>query len=370
MPRKLDAASLIFGTALGAIALGTVAIISTKRHRGGTRLPSTQKPIGSLFAVGGDNSALFEPRTGSFIAIRDAREKGANRAASAKEVSLFLERRRKTIAHLLSDSSGPAPGGLGAGISFGTPLLHFNDYTAVYFYDVAPPSIGPQPNAQLLYMTSSNTASKGCEALLSFFADEQYDCVFRIWDWAHPDVPGGGKFVKSYTYTELADYLIPYRVALSSGKELDSVCVYIVNLTRRLDANSFQNEVYLHNHSSGTRDLMWSYAFEWPTKMTDGPFFWGPIFETFPDPGAQYALGAPLGFDQTLVVQDGIQYQLTDRNSSMTIPVGNGLSEIYRSQTSNSGLICSVSQGSQLEFLPTHRTSLNRPSTFMTHPRR
>jgi hypothetical protein len=118
------------------------------------------------------------------------------------------------------------------------------------------------------------------------------------------------------------------------------VCVYIANVTRRTGASTFQNEVYLQNHATGTRDLMWSYPFDWPDKATSELFWWGPIFETFPDPGAAYALTNPVGFDRTVVVQDGLAYTLTDQNSAMSLPAGNGLQEIYRSVGTNSGLVC------------------------------
>src|SRR6266403_2036138 len=100
---------------------------------------------------------------------------------------------------------------------------------------------------------------------------------------------------------------------------LETVCVHIVNVTRRTNGNSFQNEVYLHNHTTGMRDLVWSYAFDWPDKNATEAFWWGPIFETFPDPGAQYSLANPLGFDKTLVVQDGVEYQIVDQDSTMTM---------------------------------------------------
>ena len=287
---------------------------------------------------------------------------------SQRVKSLYLRKSvGRTFLPLRSASSTPPPpGGFGAGVSFGQSLLNFKDETAVYFYNVAPASIGPQPHADLIYMTSSNTASKGCEALLSFFADAQYDCAFSIWDWAHPEVDGGGKFVKSYSYAELTDYLIPYQFPLESGTELNTLCVYIANVTRKLSSGSYQNEIYLYNHMSGTRDLMWSFGFDWPTKATDDPFWWGPIFETFPDPGAQYALASPLGFDQTIIVQDGVQYQMTDQDSTMTMPSGNGLAEVYRSQSANSGLVCSVSQTPSNEAVTAHRT-LKRPLSFTSH---
>ena len=229
--------------------------------------------VSNLLKGRAGSEVLYEPRTKSFTPVRDARDGGQSRAAPRREIDLFLEHRERRRQRSSSRLAAvPPPGGLGAGVSYGDEFLHFQNYTAVYFYLVAPPTIGLQSKADLLYMTSSNSASKGCEALLSFFTDEQDRCAFRIWDWAHPDVAGGGKFVRNYVYEEMQPYLIPYRFALQTGTELDTVCIYIANITRCTGATSFQNEVYLLNHLTGTRDLMWSYQFDWADKPTSDSF--------------------------------------------------------------------------------------------------
>jgi len=328
------------GAIIGFIAGAIVTTFTSKRKQREFR--TAAHTVEQLVQSRGESQTLYEPQTRSYVPVRDRRTGFENVPPSKEEIESFLARRRRLRAEgLKSEAEWPPPGGLGAGVAMLDPLLHFQNYTAVYFYLVAPPTIGPQARADLLYMTSSNTASKGCEALLSFFNTEQFNCVFRIWDWAHPDMPGGGKFVLGLDYRQLSEYLIPYQFVLDSGAELDTVCVYIVNVTRRTNGNAFQNEVYLHNHASGTRDLVWSYAFDWPDITATKPFWWGPIFETFPDPGSpQYQLSNPVGFDNAVVVQDGIQYQLTNENSTMTQPTANGLREIYTSANSNSGLVC------------------------------
>lgn len=364
MWRRFDRTSFLFGTVVGALGTSAAKAVAGNKQKSAAPRRVRAKAVNLPLTTAGDPPTLFEPRIASYAPVRDRRTFGGNHAAPAGEIALFRDRRRHRLATIDRPSIPPPPGGLGAGVTFGQALLHFTEETGVYFYNLAPVSIGSQPNAQLIYMTSSNTASKGCEALLSFFSDQQYDCAFRIWDWAHPDMPDGGKFVKNYTYAELTDYLIPYRLPLDSGGELDTVCVYIANITRRLPTGAYQNEVYLHNHVTGTRDQMWSFRFDWPTKATDQSFWWGPIFETFPDPGAQYALGSPLGFDQTVIVQDGVQYQLTNQDSTMTLPVGNGLSEVYRSQDSNSGLVCSAPRTISNFAHPVRRVHLQRPASF------
>jgi hypothetical protein len=307
--------------------------------KGRTKVPTQY--VSDLLKGSSGKQVLYEPMTRSFVPVRDARNLGGSHVVPRREIDLFLQHSEQRRARSTTRSVGvPPPGGLGAGVSYLDELLHFQNYTAVYFYLVAPPTIGLQSKAQLLYMTSSNTASKGCEALLSFFTDEQDRCAFRIWDWAHPDVAGGGKFIKNYVYEEIQPYLIPYRFALETGTELDTVCIYIANITRQTKGSAFQNDVYLQNHMTGTRDLIWSYPFDWPDKATSDSFWWGPIFETFPDPGALYALANPVGFDQTTVIQDGAVHTLSDQNSSLSPPANNGLEEIYRSTGTNGGLVC------------------------------
>ena len=58
-------------------------------------------------------------------------------------------------------------------------------------------------NADLIYMTSSNRASKGCEALISYFKDRLYAVAFMIWDWSTAKQNDGTQFVVTMDYDEL-----------------------------------------------------------------------------------------------------------------------------------------------------------------------
>ncbi len=131
----------------------------------------------------------------------------------------------------------PPPGGLGAGVTFDLNNFQFQDSTAVYYYLLAPPNIGGTPAADLLYMTSSDIASKGCEALISFFKDEQYKAVFRIWDWATPAQGGGSHFIVHKPYESLGDYLLPYEIQ-SGGQTLDLNVIYVISATRRVSGDT------------------------------------------------------------------------------------------------------------------------------------
>ena len=289
-----------------------------------------------------DSESLFDPHSGSYIKVRDVTDAMRRQAAAPppqRAVDVFLrhrEQRLGTTSGLREDV--PPPGGLGAGVTFDPNQFKYSDSTAVYYYLLAPPNIGGVPAADLLYMTSSNFAPKGCEALISFFKEEQFKAVFRIWDWATPDQPGGSHFIIHKPYESLGDYLIPYQIQ-TGGQTLDFDALYVISATRRVAGDTWVNEVYLHNHRLGVRDRVWSYQFAWPTKATDKSFWWGPIFETFPD-NADYGTTNLLGFLETLVVQDGVEYQLTDQNSRLVTPGGNGLDLIYRSSGYNTALIC------------------------------
>ncbi len=289
-----------------------------------------------------DSESLFDPSSGSYIKVRDVTDAMTRQAAPAPPqyaVDVFLrhrEQRQAAPSALREDV--PPPGGLGAGVTFDLSQLQYQDSTAVYYYLLAPPNIGGTPAADLLYMTSSDIAPKGCEALISFFKDEQFRAVFRIWDWATPAQAGGSHFIVHRPYDSLGDYLIPYEVQ-TGGQTLDFNAIYVVSATRRVSGDTWVNEVYLHNHRLGVRDRVWSYQFSWPTKPTDTGFWWGPIFETFPD-NADYKTTNLLGFLETLVVQDGRQIQLTDQNSRLVTPSGHGLDLIYRSSGYNASLIC------------------------------
>jgi hypothetical protein len=290
----------------------------------------------------GRENALYDPRIRSFVPTRDARAEMPGEKAPAptkQEIDVFKRHRTTRSERRLNlELTAPPPGGFGAGVSFKDGQLLFKNDTRVHFYLLAPQALGGIHKADLLYMTSSNRAGRGCEALLSFFKEENFNAVFRIWDWAHPDVPGGGKFIKGLAYSELTEYLIPYEVQTGS-QLLRFMTLYIVNSTRRVAGDNWTNEVYLHNRQSGTHDLIWKYDFSWPTQPTDGTFFWGPIFEVFPN-DADYSGSNLIGFDQTLLVQDGYEEQLIDQNSALIPPPDNGLTVMYRTRDTNSGLIC------------------------------
>lgn len=291
---------------------------------------------------------LFDPRLRSRVAVRDmtaALRGSSTRPPSDAEVAIFRKHRQHfavddaaTLALRTRRIDPPPPGGLGAGVAFKPGQLLFQQATAAYYYLLAPREIGGTPQAELLYMTSSNRAARGCEALLSYFGSEQFRAVFRIWDWSTPKQANGSQFVLDLDYDALKEYLIPYELRIGSHTRTFNT-VYVISSTERTSGDTWRNDVYLHNHARGVRDRVWTHTFEWPSQSTDDPYWWGPIFETFPET-TNFGATNLLGYLDTLLVQDGMQYQLTDANSQVVIPTGNGLNVVYRSQGTNAALVC------------------------------
>jgi hypothetical protein len=231
------------------------------------------------------------------------------------------------------------PGGLGAGVVFKDGQLLFSNATAAFYYLIFPKQIQASSTATLLYMTSSNRASKGCEALLHYDRTDEWNGVFRIWDWATPRQPDGSQFIFSKTFDDLAGYRVAYNFPTDEGMRAVET-LYIVSSTSRTGGDNWVNEVFLWNPMEQARDLVHSYDYTWTTKETDGNFFWGPIFETFPPPPEHpdYQPQQYVGFFETLMVQDGYEYQLTNANSELRPPLANGFKVAF--QSGNFSLVC------------------------------
>lgn len=283
-----------------------------------------------------DANILFDPLTQTHIAVQNRiGNVSPNLLPTKYEIGTFGARARRFQERTTTLENVPSPGGFGAGVNFKADQLLFQNSTAIFFYLLIPPSLGGDPTADLLYMTSSNRASKGCEALISFFKERNYRAAFMIWDWSVPPDSEKGQFVVTMDYDQLQPYRIPLSITSNTGHgQIGFDALYIVNSTRRA-GDAWVNEVYLHNHQTGMRDRVWQHSFTWPSEQTDAPFWWGPIFETFPDDAA-YETAPPLGFADALMVQDGATRKLTVADSELKAPA-NGLQLLW--QESNSGLI-------------------------------
>jgi hypothetical protein len=223
--------------------------------------------------------------------------------------------------------SVPAPGGFGGGVRCIGNQWHYQSETRVSYYLLIPPNLGSFPAADLLYMTSSNLAAKGCEALISYAKERNYDAAFMIWDWSVP--PGAnGRFVVTMSYEQTDDYRIAITV---DGRRYEAL--HINSKTTRLDNTYWRNEVTLFNRDRKTPEIKWRRDFKWETPQS-GRFDWGPIFETFPT-NAQYSTAPPLGFTNFVVTLDGVEKKVNNSNSTLTEPTANGFRKLYRREHSS-----------------------------------
>jgi hypothetical protein len=282
-------------------------------------------------------NVLFDPILRSNIAVQDALSGVSSQVApSAFEIQAIASHANPSKEIAASPKNVPPPGGYGAGVNFDPSKLHFRNSTAAFYHLLIPHDLGGNPTADLLYMTSSNRASKGCEALVSFFKDRNYEVAFMIWDWSVEQDKNRSQFVVTMSYDQTSPYRIPLTIQSNTGfGNIGCEVLNITNVTRR-SGNAWVNEVYLHNHATGLRDRVWQHSFQWPTKDTDDLYWWGPIFETFPK-DAFYNTAPALGFTDAMLVQDGVTHKLLPDDSTMKLPSNDGLVVLWK--VDNSGLI-------------------------------
>lgn len=298
-------------------------------------MSSTSKKIALLTRAAG-RLYLYDPRSKRRREISNTPVHGKTLKPSAREIEAITHRQRKRPSLPLVADEWPAPGGLGGGVSFNPNDLLFQRSTSIHFQLLIPQNLGANPTADLLYMTSSNRASKGCEALVSYSQDRQYEAAFMIWDWATAEQPEGGHFVVTKPYSDLDPYKSPLEIVGIGGAPTTTFdSLDIVNVTRN-DGAGWINEVFLYNYQTKLQDRLWTFAYPWPTKAVDENFWWGPIFETFPS-NAQFDSAPPLGFANASMMQDDVECALTTMDSVLTEPVTNGFVTLWKQD--NSGLI-------------------------------
>jgi hypothetical protein len=228
------------------------------------------------------------------------------------EVRGFIHRRtglrQKTdtgsLRHRYSPMT-PAPGGVGAGVYFKESLLGFETSTAIHWRIVAPRFLGGTSDS-LVYITSSNQAAKGPEALVAY--SNRSEAVFRVWDWASDPQADDSRFVFSLPHSAWGSYRIPMQI---DGTIHDTL--HVVNKTHG-SGTSWTNEVFLMNGDTQAFDLIYSHEFFWEPDPQSKFFGWGPIIEPFPpyDFGTTNRIGYA---GAALVADGGVEEILTPQNT-------------------------------------------------------
>lgn len=264
---------------------------------------------------------VYDPRSRSHEPVDDAREEMAEisrqNPTTEEEQEAFYSHRRKLLEESdLSDEqkarseiviqkalnsfdrNPPVPGGVGAGVWYRNGQLLFQRSTALYHYIITPARAGGATNTWL-YLTATNRAAKGVEAFASYYAQE--NPIFKVFDLAKPE---GQHWQLAIPYAQLDKYLLTLDI---DGETFHAL--YVINITRLLSATNWVNEVILHNHQTGNRDMVYSYNYNLASNDQQHWGGWAPIVETFQD---DYGNTNPVGFWESLLVQDGVERQLTE----------------------------------------------------------
>jgi len=246
-------------------------------------------------------------RTHALRNMVDAIRRTERFAPSASETRTFLQHRYQMLGEsLFTLGRFPAARGDGKRVVLKSGTLDFTDSTAIHYYILAPRVLGGT-SSDVLFLTSSNRASKGCEALVSYEGGRE--AVFRIWDWATPPDADDERWVFCLGHKDWGDYELDYPLVGISHKAL-----YVENTTRKLVEGWWANEVSLLNKVTDSLDMVWRFEFPW-SPSGNKHFDWGPFIETS---AADYGETNYVGFAETRMVQDNATWPLTKLNSQIT----------------------------------------------------
>ena len=175
-----------------------------------------------------------------------------------------------------SQSDQPLPpGGVGYGTFYSSDFRSsFGTGTAIQHFIHCPSTPGGNVD-DYLYLTSTNRSSKGVEAFVLYYKQNQLS--FRVFDWAKPD---DQHWQTNLPFTALGDYIFE----LDDGGTAYQ-CLFAANLTYQTDLSQWTNAVFLLNRRQARFDLIYLYSYACTTseQKTGWVGSWAPIVETFQD---------------------------------------------------------------------------------------
>ena len=263
-----------------------------------------------LFTTINGQKHLLNPADGKYYPIEDVREKltAVNAPQTPEELAFrkaFEERRRLGAQKYKQGDAGPIPGGVGYGIFFtDTYKANYHTGTVIAVDIICPQTAGGNVNSTL-YLTETNRAAKGVEALIHYF--EQSELCFRVFDWARADEAPWQAWMP-------ASYLKEYYLTTKNIEGADRQVLSLQNQTYIVDTpqgKRWRNEVYLFNHKDDCYSLVYEYDYEATEEEQKGDWVgsWGPIVETFQD---SFEGTNPLGFSYAYIQERDEQDKWTD----------------------------------------------------------
>ena len=256
---------------------------------------------------------LYDPITDQALDVVDTTEEAARITSGnlpdEEDVASFIQLRRHLLPRgvEIDLSQCPPPGcGAAVGTYFGKTIIGFNTRTAIFWRIIAPEFLDGASN-ELVYLTSSNHARRGPEALVQY--EGGLPAIFRVWDWAHPFHPEYGQFVRALPHATWG----PHRLQINVDGEAH-FGLQVANSTH-FDGKTWLNQVLWYNVETNSWDLVWRYAFDWNPKEECKFFFFGPCIE--PKGANCYGTTNKLGYAEATLATDIIQTKLLTNNSRL-----------------------------------------------------
>jgi hypothetical protein len=228
----------------------------------------------------------------SKLAILRARpDTSEQRCADDEEM---LARKLGPKARAALDKQEP-DGGVGYGMFYKDDFrAAFARGTSLYYEIVCPNSPGGNVDTWL-YLTATNRAQRGVEALVGYEA--QNDTRFSVFDWARPaQWKLDPRWRVDVKLNKLRAYL---RRRIAHGFSVQAL--FVQNSTVEIGTDKWRNEVLLHNRAANLWDLVYRFDYVSTTDEQQSCFVgsWGPIVETRQE---HYSDTARLGFLNTMLI--------------------------------------------------------------------
>lgn len=257
----------------------------------------------------------FDAFSGKRLPVVDIRRKVRTWTALSPpadgEAAAFRGLTRHLLPNFTYDQKCPPPSeGAVIGTYFNPNIIGFNDRTAIHWRVVAPQFLGGKSRDRL-FLTSSNQASRGPEALVRY--ENHTEAVFRVWDWAHPEDPDPeiGRFVVAIPHSRWKNHEVSFVV-----NGVACTGLQIKNETRSLGSRQWINEVFLFNHVSGTLDLIWQYKHMWDVNEGCKFLFFGPCIEA---KGSGYDVTNSIGYEGGTLDNDVVGVEKLIANNSRLV---------------------------------------------------
>jgi len=280
---------------------------------------------------------LLEPGTESCLLVRDVTNQIRNQSKSVEPMNAppnLLELRTKQGIELRtgpsSESSMPTPGGIGGGTTFNIGALQALKssqlHTKMY---VQPSGLNPSTlGLDWLFTTATNRIQKGVEVVGIYFRDSPSGSL-GVFDWScSNDNPcEGGNTGPAWIWAmDYSNFSCNIRESVTQKGHQHKILQY-VNKTVKLDSIDpplWQNEVYLLNFCDKQWDRVYQHQYrdnQIDCSIYNDCGWWGPILETFPSgSGESFPEINELGFDDSLLIHDGIRSKLSTDETHFDTP--------------------------------------------------